>query len=121
MVKDEGFLQRNVGDVAIISFTDDRILDPGAIERLGASLRAHVDSDPRDKFVLDFSAVGYMSSAMLGMLINLQKKVAAKGGTIKLAAIKDSILEVFRITKLDAVFAIYRSEDAAVFAFERKQ
>ena len=48
-----------------------------------------------------------------------QKKVAMKGGKLKLSGIKDSIMEVFRITKLDEVFDIYKNEEAAVEAFGR--
>ena len=42
-----------------------------------------------------------------------------KGGQLKLAGIRDSIMEVFRITKLDEVFDIYKNETAAVDAFQR--
>jgi anti-anti-sigma regulatory factor len=42
-----------------------------------------------------------------------------KGGQLKLAGIKDSIMEVFRITKLDEVFDIYKTEAIAIEAFGR--
>lgn len=119
MANGEWYVQRNDGDVAIISFSQDHILDAVLIEKMGASLKALVDSEPRTKFVLDFDSVEYLSSSALGMLISLQKKVAIKGGQLKLAGIKDSIMEVFRITKLDEVFDIYKTEGAAVEAFQR--
>jgi anti-sigma B factor antagonist len=119
MANGEWYVQRNEGDIAIISFSQDHILDAVLIEKMGASLKALVDSEPRTKFVLDFDSVDYLSSSALGMLISLQKKVAMKGGQLKLCGIKDSIMEVFRITKLDEVFDIYKAEGAAVDAFER--
>ena len=119
MANGEWYAQRNVGDVAVISFAQEHILDAVIIEKMGASLKALVDSEPRGKFVLDFKGVDYLSSAALGMLISLQKKIATKGGKLKLAGIKPSIMEVFHITKLDEVFDIYRNELGAIEAFER--
>ena len=120
MANGEWYVQQNVGDVAVVSFSQDHILDAVMIEKMGASLKALVDGEPRSKFVLDFDGVEYLSSAALGMLISLQKKVALKGAKLKLSGIKDSIMEVFHITKLDEVFDIYRTESAAVEAFQRK-
>lgn len=119
MANGEWYVQRNEGDVAIISFSQDHILDAVLIEKMGASLKALVDSEPRSRFILDFKSVDYLSSSALGMLISLQKKIAMKGGQLKLSGIKDSIMEVFRITKLDEVFDIYAGEEAAIDAFGR--
>ena len=119
MANGEWYVQRNEGDVAVIGFSQDHILDAVLIEKMGASLKALVDSEPRTKFVLDFGGVDYLSSSALGMLISLQKKVSMKSGQLKLAGIKDSIMEVFRITKLDEVFDIYKTEAIAIGAFGR--
>jgi anti-sigma B factor antagonist len=121
MANGEWYVQQNVGDVAVISFSQDHILDAVLIEKMGASLKALVDSEPRGKFVLDFDGVNYLSSSALGMLISLQKKVALKGGKLKLAGIRDSIMEVFHITKLDEVFDIYKNEGVAIDAFGRNE
>jgi anti-sigma B factor antagonist len=119
MANGEWYVQRNDGDVAVISFSQDHILDAVMIDKMGASLKALVDGEPRTQFVLDFDNVEYLSSSALGMLISLQKKVALKSGRLKLSGIKDSIMEVFRITKLDEVFDIYKNDAAAVEAFQR--
>lgn len=119
MANGEWYVQRNVGDIAVITFSQDHILDAVMIEKMGTSLKALIDSEPRSHFVLNFENVDYLSSSALGMLISLQKKVATKGGQLKLAGIKDSIMEVFSITKLDEVFDIYKTEEAAVEAFQR--
>jgi len=119
MANGEWYVQRNLGDVATVSFAQQNILDAVLIEKMGAGLKALVDGEPRTKFVLNFTGVDYLSSAALGMLISLQKKVATKGGKLKLAGIKPSIMEVFHITKLDEVFDIYANETAAIDAFQR--
>lgn len=121
MANGEWYVQNNVGDVAVVTFSQDHILDAVMIEKMGASLKALVDSEPRTRFVLDFTGVNYLSSSALGMLISLQKKIAMKGGQLKLSGIRESIMEVFRITKLDEVFDIYKTHDAAAEAFQRNQ
>ncbi len=119
MANGEWYVQQNVGTVAVISFSQDHILDAVVIDKMGSSLKALVDGEPRNNFVLNFADVNYLSSSALGMLISLQKKIALKGGQLKLAGIRDSIMEVFHITKLDEVFDIYKNEAAAVEAFQR--
>src|SRR5690554_5511479 len=121
MANGEWYVQNNVGDVAVVTFSQDHILDAVMIEKMGASLKALVDSEPRTRFVLDFTGVNYLSSSALGMLISLQKKIAMKGGQLKLSGIRESIMEVFRITKLDEVFDIYKTHEAAAEAFQRNQ
>ena len=58
------------------------------------------------RLVLDFSEVEYVSSAALGRLINLKKKVGALKGRLLLRHIHPDVLEVFRITRLDQVFTM---------------
>ena len=116
----ELFLRQNVDDVAVIALLQDRILDAVIIEKIGLGLKAVMAGDPRDKVILDFGAVTYMSSAALGMLISFQKAVASKHGRLKLAAVKPAIMEVFRITNLDKVFDIQASEQVALQSFARR-
>ena len=69
-----------VGDVTIAKFIDKKILDENNIQIIGNQLFALVDEDARTKIILDFSNVEYLSSAALGKLITMEKKVkAAKG------------------------------------------
>jgi anti-sigma B factor antagonist len=59
------------------------------------------------KMLLSFANVEHMSSAALGMLITLNKRVKEKGGQLKLSDIKPQIFEVFKITRLNQMFSIY--------------
>ena len=75
---------------------------PEEFDSLLESLAMH----PGMRLVLDLSDVQYLSSAVLGKLINLKKKVGAVRGKVKLRCIHPDLLEVFRITRLDQVFEI---------------
>ena len=69
------------------------------------------------KLLLNFRNVDHLSSAALGMLITLNKKVKEKHGVLKLSDINRQIFEVFKITRLDRVFDIHESADHALASF----
>lgn len=106
-----------IGDVTVVRFTDRRILDEGNIQEIGTELFDLVEAQKREKLLLNFSTVDFLSSAALGKLIVLDKKVKANGGTLKLSNIRPDILEVFTITRLDRVFEIKEDEADALAAF----
>ena len=58
------------------------------------------------RLVFDLSNVQYCSSAALGKLIRLKKKIAGVGGKMTIANLHPDLLEVLRITRLDQVFDI---------------
>jgi anti-anti-sigma factor len=56
--------------------------------------------------VLDFTAVDYISSAGLRVLLALHKKVAAEGGCMEITNAAEGVMEIFRMTGLVSVFSI---------------
>jgi anti-sigma B factor antagonist len=107
----------DIGDVTVINFVDKKILDEQNIQIIGEQLFSLVDQDGRRKLLLNFKNVEYLSSAALGKLITLNKKLQAVGGRLILCDIDPQIYEVFEITKLDKFFNIQKEEQAALQAF----
>ena len=107
----------DVGDVTVVSFVDRKILDEQNIQVIGEQLFKLVDDDGRRKLLLNFGNVEYLSSAALGKLITLNKKVQSAGGRLILCNIDPQIHEVFEITKLDKFFKIMKEEQQALQAF----
>ncbi len=101
-------------DVAIVSFVTSRILDQSNVQQLGEEFDALVDKHQLRKVVLNFSGVTYMSSAVMGKLVSLLKKMQASGGKLRLCAIEDSIYEIFAIMRFDKMFKILPTQDEAV-------
>jgi anti-sigma B factor antagonist len=106
-----------VGDVTVVRFRDRKIVEDISIQELGNELFQLVDVDSRGKLLLNFSSVDFLSSAALGKLITLDKKMKAHGGTLKLTNIRPEIYEVFTITKLTRLFDIKDDEADALAAF----
>jgi anti-sigma B factor antagonist len=107
----------DIGDVTVVSFTDRKILDEQNIQVIGEQLFSLVDEMSRKKLLLNFGNVEYMSSAALGKLITLNKKVQGVGGKLVLCNIDPQIREVFEITKLDKLFVIRGDEQEGLQTF----
>ncbi|MBM3972440.1 MAG: STAS domain-containing protein [Planctomycetes bacterium] len=103
-----------VGDVTVAKFIDKKILDEGNIQIIGNQLFALIEEDGRQKIVLDFSNVEYLSSAALGKLITMDKKMKTAKGKLRLCAIRPDIYEVFAITKLNKLFDMKDNLEAAL-------
>ncbi len=106
-----------VGDVTVVRFRDRKLIEDIRIQELGHELFSLVDAENRDKLLLNFSQVEFLSSSALGKLITLDKKMKNAGGAIKLSNIKPEIFEVFTITRLDRLFDIRDDEADALAAF----
>ena len=107
----------DVGDVTVARFIDKKILDESNIQIIGNQMFSLVEDDGRRKVLLDFSNVEYLSSAALGKLIVMDKKIKAAQGKLSMCAVRPEILEVFKITKLDSLFSIYDSREQALEGF----
>jgi anti-sigma B factor antagonist len=105
------------GDVTVVSFLDKKILDESNIESIGRELLALLEERPQIKLLLDFENVQYLSSAALGKLITLNKRVAEGNGKLVLCSIRPQIYEVFQITKLNKIFDIAEDEATALSRF----
>ena len=99
--------------MTIVEFSDRKILDELCILEIQEELSRVVDRTPGIKLVLSFRNVEHLSSAALGMLITLRKKVEEGGGRMRLSDINPQIFEVFKITRLNKVFDIFPSIDKA--------
>jgi anti-sigma B factor antagonist len=106
-----------VGDVSVVRFVDRKILDEANIQELGQELFQLIEEENRKNLLLNFSSVEFLSSAALGKLITLDKKVKAHAGKLKLSNIRPEIYEVFAITKLNKLFDIKDDEADALASF----
>src|SRR5205807_9142667 len=107
----------DIGDITVVNFVDKKILDEQNIQVIGEQLFSLVDELGRRKILLNFGNVEFLSSAALGKLITLNKKLQAAGGRLILCNIDPQIYEVFEITKLDRFFNIQKDEQGGLQAF----
>ena len=103
-----------VDKATIVSFTDEKILEEKDIKALRESIMSIVGQAERIKLILDFGNVRFLSSAVLGLLIRLSKRIYEQGGQLKLCNINPKIFEVFKITRLTTTFDIHKDIESAI-------
>ena len=108
-------------DILIVYFQDVRIIDETRIQGLGEELLELVTDGKYSKIVLNFQNVSFMSSAMIGKLIQFAKKCKEADIQLKLCNINENIAEVFALMKLDQVFDIQKDEEKAIASFSGKK
>jgi len=101
-------------DAIIITFTSDKILEETDIQSLQESIMSVIEQAGRIKLVLDFGNVRFLSSAVLGLLIRISKKVYECDGQLRLCGIDPKIYEIFKITRLAEIFDTHKDLADAV-------
>jgi len=103
-----------VKSAAIVTFTDEKILEENDIKSLQESIMSVIESAPDGiNLILDFCNVRFLSSAVLGLLIRISKRVYENSGKLMLCNINPKIYEIFKITRLTKVFDIYKDIESA--------
>ena len=105
------------GAVTVVELLDEEILEEGTINIIADSLLAVVADNPRIKLLLNFTRVRLLSSSALGTLIRLNKQVEESNGVLKICHLRKSLLEIFKITKLNRLFDIYEDKATALSNF----
>jgi anti-sigma B factor antagonist len=91
----------------LVKFTNGKMFDETSISELGSELLSVVEITPeKSKVILDFTGVVYFSSAALGKMITMNKKLKEKEIILTLRNMNEDIHEVFVITRLDKFFKI---------------
>jgi anti-sigma B factor antagonist len=103
-----------IGDATVVSFTDEKILEEKDIKALQESIMSIVEQAERINLILDFGNVRFFSSAVLGLLIRISKRIYERDGQLKLCNINQKIFEIFKITRLTKTFDIFKDVQSAV-------
>lgn len=111
-------MTRYQGTAAAIDCLDAKLNEELTIQAWGEELNSVLANLPKDKdrIILNFQTVQFMSSSALRILITLNTKAKSKGVKLYLCSICPNILEVFKITKLDSIFQIRQTETEAILS-----
>jgi anti-sigma B factor antagonist len=105
--------------VSVLTIADPELLLDGKeifYEVAGRLATAHEGG----RVVLNLQNLHHFQSAMLGVLINAQKRVRDAGGSVKVCCLDPEVYKVFLLTKMDQIFDIRKTEHDAVAAFQHK-
>ena len=104
-------------DVTIVNFEEARVLESAQIEQIGQELYRLVDAMDRKKLILDFSKVQFLASGAVGVVISLQKKMAAARGRLVICGLRKALMRVFGILKVEKLFTFCPDEAQALNVF----
>lgn len=102
------------GNATIMRFTDEKILEEQDIKALAESIMSVIEQAERINLILEFGNVRFLSSAVLGLLIRVSKRIYERDGQLRLCNINPKIYEIFKITRLTKTFDIYNSIESAM-------
>lgn len=99
---------QNGTQVVAISGSMDSTTAPEAQRALDAVLAG------ASRVALDFSALDYISSAGLRVLLGAAKTLRASGGSLRIFGLNPSVREVFDISGFSTILAVYPTEAEAL-------
>jgi len=101
-------------NATVVSFVDEKILEEMDIRALQETIMSVIEQSKGINLILDFGNVRFLSSAVLGLLIRISKRVYEQDGRLRLCSINPKIYEVFKITRLTQTFDIYKDVESAI-------
>lgn len=100
--------------VAVVEVTGE--LDLYTAPQLKETLLSALDNGIL-RVVVDMTAVNFIDSSALGVLIGAVKRLNSRDGKLALVSVDENVNWIFKITGLNSVFDIYPSRDEALGSF----
>jgi anti-sigma B factor antagonist len=118
----EQIIQISTDDnVTIVSFGMETITGLSGLEQINVRLRSLIADDQPAKIVVDFDGVKFFSSQVLGLLVDVWRRLSDYGGIMLISGINPQLNRVFKITNLDKIFEFYPDRASAVKAMHDKE
>jgi anti-sigma B factor antagonist len=113
-----GFEAEQLNGVQVLRFRNAKILSESSLNEMGNRLLASLEAcENPPRIAISFAGVSFLSSAAVGKLILLQRKVKERNGELKLCDLSASTYDVFRIARLSDYFDIRPDLNSALSAF----
>jgi len=106
------------GDVAVAKFRKSHLSEEENIEEMGHDLFNLVEQHNQNKVVLSLEAVEYITSAVLGKMISLHRKLHRVGGKLVVCCFSGSVAEVLQSSRLVNYFNVADTVPSAVSQFQ---
>lgn len=96
----------------------ERLVDDLSLQEVQHEI-LQILEEKQPKLVLDLQRVAFVSSAALGMLVRFRKRRGEQGLSLKLCGLSDAVDETFRITGLNTLFEVYKTQEDALKSFDQ--
>ncbi|HBZ96793.1 MAG: hypothetical protein CMJ41_00350 [Phycisphaerae bacterium] len=103
-------------DVDVMILSADGGLNASNADRFVGDIQKLIEGGLR-RLIIDCSRLEYISSAGIGVLLGLSRRMREHGGDVKLSSVRGLIVQALHIARLDTFFQMYRDVDQARLAF----
>jgi anti-sigma B factor antagonist len=103
------------GDLTFVHLTGPKI---GLEAR--ESLYGLIEREGIRKLALNFDEVQVLSSAPIGMLVDLRNRIGAVKGMLVLCQVSPDIREILRLTSVEDLFSIVDTENDVIAMFHQR-
>lgn len=97
----------------VVIFRVDGYLDAHTFPQLEAALNAEIEAG-QHLFVLNMTKLTYISSAGLGVLLGVLKRLQSEKGDLILTNVPDKIKRVVDLLGFSKLFKIFKTEEVAL-------
>lgn len=107
-------IEETKGDLLILKIKGrlDAISTPSAERGIFAQI-----NQGNHRLLLDFTALNYLSSAGMRMLLSITKKLKALSGKLVLCCVSSQVMDVLKMSGFDHVLEIYSTQEEAIRKF----
>lgn len=100
--------------VLVAEFWDCLRLDPAPVQELRALYEAHLRQGGKPDLVVDLNGVAFAGSAALGGFLGILKSARTRAGRLIFCEVDLTVLEVFRVSKIEPLFQFVDDRPAAM-------
>ena len=101
-------------DAGVVFFKSASMSDAEEINEISKKIVDFVDKSKPARLIFDFERVKFFSSQVLGMLLNMRKRLSEYKGEVIIIAINPQLHRVFKITNLDKIFRFFPDVKSAI-------
>ena len=105
-----------IDDGVVIDFTTPVITGGVDFEQVQSRVCEYLTAHEPRYVVVDLTGVRYFSSTMLGLLVDLWKRLRKRGGRLVISGVAPGLERLFEITNLNTIFTFAADRPAALKA-----
>lgn len=107
--------RKDADDISVLNI--EGYLDAHTAPAFEDSIKQLVEEN-RNKIVVNFSKLSYISSAGLGVFMGFIEDIRAKNGDIKMCNMSDKVYKIFDLLGFPSLYEIVPDESEAIKKFE---
>ena len=106
--------RKDVDEVSVLNI--EGYLDAHTAPAFESAIKQLVDED-RNKIIVNFEKLSYISSAGLGVFMGFIEDIRAKDGDIKMSNMTEKVFKIFDLLGFPSLYEIVDEENVAITKF----